>query len=502
MRQIVVLVFLAVLAFESQAENPFKKQPDMVYVVQLGAFSNPQPSDFEKVKNVGYVYTETVGKLQRVLLGRFEEETKANASLTLVQAAGFKDAFLSKRKINPTDMAYAVQLTSYDAGQSVEWDKWRMFDKLYVNLTADNKVKVLSGNFKEIKAVNQHLEEVKEKGFKGAYIRHINNGLVHRVSKFEMSLVELENFIDEGISVKGGSILPVKPSEIPRSFNEEFNDKKRDSVKKLQELLSQHSNYQGELNGFYTKGTENALVMFEQKNSRYAQYKLLADNRKEEGFKGGIQTYVDLIYDNPFMAYGGLKEADHPMAEVYLAYMYFTGKANPKNADKQALVNKLMNGAVEKIFVKGDFKGTTELDYSKKYNYDNITLLIKHLSYMQDAMQDPPSLPCWLFEKHPKEVSSMFNKLYSMVSGCGDFMEWDELKVLKTIAEDLDPVNHFALGKGDENVKMAYDSRRAQLYLAPTISQDEAIVMESWNNRLWTAMKVWESQDPFYIKKW
>ena len=87
-----------------------------------------------------------------------------------------------------------------------------------------------------------------------------------------------------------------------------------------------------------------------------------------------------------------------------------------------------------------------------------------------------------------------------MVSGCGDFMEWDELKVLKTIAEDLDPVNHLTLGKADDNIRMAYDSRRAQLYLAPTISQDEAMVMEAWNNRLWMAMKTWEGADPLHKK--
>lgn len=499
MRQLVVLVLLVAFSVQSIAENPFKKQPDIVYIVQLGAFSNPQASDFESVKNVGYIYTEAVGKLQRVLLGRFEDEKQARANLALVRAAGFSDAFLSKRTINQSDMMYSVQLMSYDAVKDVEWDKWRTFDNLYVNLTSDNKIKVLTGKFTDIRSVNQHLQLVKNKGFKDAYIKHINRGLVHQVSKFEMSISEGQIFPDEGMSVKGGDIITVKPTDIPVSYAE-FNKNQRPSVKRLQVLLKKHSNYSGQVDGVYGDGTKDAFDMFEQKNSRYAQYKVLAANRKEEAFKGGIQSYVDLVYDNPFMAYGGLKEADHPMADVYLAYMYFTGKANSRGEDKQALVNRLMNDAVQNIFVKGDFKGTTELDYSKTYNYNNITLLIKHLSYMQDAMKDPPSLPCWLFEKHPQEAASMFNRLYSMVSGCGDFMEWDELKVLKTIAEDLDPVNHFALGKADENVKMAYDSRRAQLYLAPTISEDEAMVMEAWNNRLWSAMKGWESKDPLHKK--
>jgi len=500
MRQL-VLVLIAAMAFtSSQAESPFKKQPEMVFAIQLGAFSNPQVSDFESVKNIGYVYTEAVGKLQRVLLGRFEEEKKARATLSLVKAAGYGDAFLTKRKINPSDMIYSVQLKSYDAKKAVEWDKWRTFDNLHINLTADNKTKVLTGNFTDIRSVNQHLQLVKSKGFKGVYIKHINRGLVHKVSKFEMSISEIDIInMDGGVNVKGGDIITVKPSDIPVSYND-FNDKKRKSVEKLQELLKQHSNYSGKLDGKYGNGTKDAFDMFEKKNSRYIQYKMLADNRIEEKFKGGIQSYVDLVYSNPFMAYGGLKEADHPMANVYLAYMYFVGKANPKTENKQVLVNRLMNGAVQAIFVTGDFKGTTELDYSKTYDYNNISLLIKHLSYMQDAMQDPPSLPCWLFEEHPQEAASMFNRLYSMVSGCGDFMEWDELKVLKTIAEDLDPVNHLALGKGDENVKMAYDSRRAQLYLAPTISQDEAMVMEAWNNRLWSAMKIWEGKDLLHQK--
>ncbi len=529
MRQLMLILFLiGTITVQNYAnpESPFKKQPEAVYVIQLGAFSSPKVSDFQKLKKVGYLYTESIGKIHRVLLGRFENPTLAKSVLAEVKALGFKDAFVSNRKIDAGNMAYGVQVQSYNKGERIEWEKWRVFKSVYVYLTADDKVKVLIGSYNDLKTANLNLQTVREKGHERAYIKHINRGLIHKTSPFEMAVntskaskPKIEPIVvkpvirpeikpepqvsnDKDISYignKGGDILIVKPTDIPVSYDE-FNDKPRKSVKQLQTLLADNSNFTGDVNGVYSRNTEDALKMFEVKNDRYNQYKLIAQNKKEEGVKGGIQSYVNMIYENPFLAYGGLKSEGHPMADVYLAYMYYTGKANPKEQNKQQLIDALMNGAIQKVFVTGSYKGTTGLDFNKQYHYDNILLIIEHLSYMQDAMQDPPALPCWLFENHPKEAASMFNKLYSMASGCGDFMEWEELKVLKTIAEDLDHTNHAALGKGDENIRLAYDSRRAQLYLAPTISADEASVIETWNDRLWSALNKWSDSDPLHKK--
>jgi hypothetical protein len=511
MKQLVFVLLTIAITVQSYANpSPFKPLPTSVYVVQLGAFSNPQVDDFSKIKSIGHVYTEQVGKVQRVLLGQYEEESNAQTSLAAIHAAGFVDAFVANRKINPDAMIYSIQLKTYEAGENIEWDKWRVFSNLQVNLSDDGRVKVLTETANNITDINRVLQDVRAKGVKGAFIKHINKGLIHKVSPFEMDINQRQlkhigqidedpnNTIQGDIGIKGG-LLIVKPSDVPVSYDE-YNKESRNSVKQLQALLSENSNYRGEVDGVFGRGTKDAFEMFEDKNGRYALYKERAKNRKEVSFKGGLQEFVNMVYDNPLMAYGGLKNETHPMADVYLAYMYYTGKANPKEADKATVVNRLMNSAIQRIFVTGTFKGTTELDFSKTYNYDNLTILIRHISYMQDAMQDPPSLPCWLFENHPDEAASMFNRLYSMVSGCGDFMEWEELKVLKTIAEDLDPVNHITLGKADDNIRMAYDSRRAQLYLAPTISQDEAMVMETWNKRLWSSLNTWRSTDLLHEK--
>lgn len=509
MKQLLKLITIITLAtqFASYATaNPQKEPPATVYVVQLGAFSSPKAADFKAAQSIGYIYTEAAGKFQRVLLGKFEEKSNAQTALAGVKAAGFKDAFLATRKIDADAMTYGIQVASYKSNEPIEWDKWRVFQDLYAFVGEEGAVKILIGNANDIKTANNTLQTVRGKGIKQAFIKHINKGLIHPVTPFEMDVNRANIQITSrsasrngAIVPKGGNILPVKPSETPVAYNNQ-GSASRVSVKKLQELLADNSNYTGDVSGVYDNKTEDAYLMFEDKNDRYSQYKLLAENRQEQGFKGGLQSYVDMVYDNPLMAYGGLKGETHPMADVYLAYMYHTGKANPKGADRMKLVNQLMNGAVQKVFVTGDYKGTTELDYNKTYDYTNVGLLIKHLSYMQDAMQDPPALPCWLFENHAQEAASMFNRLYSMASSCGDFMDWDELKILKTIAEDLDPVDHATLGKGDENIRMAYDSRRAQLYLAPTMSADEAAAIETWHVSFWKAMKAWEGNDPLHKK--
>ena len=481
-----------------KANDPFQKDPiTTIYSIQLMASQNPQVTQFQAIKELGYIFSEQTGKFQRIFLGKFEDVNQAKIKLAQVKSLGFSDAFLSKRPVDAASMVYTVQLQTYSSGQPIEWDKWRAYENLYVNLASDGKIKLMSGTFNDIKSVNENLQAIRTKGIKGAFIKHINTAFIHKASIFEMEVSEGAR--NQIMTIKGELYLP-KPSEVPVAY-EEFNKTSRKSVKELQNLLAENSNYNGNIDGVYGINTEDAMNMFEVKNTRYLTYVERAKNMEDDGKKAiGLQFYVNEVYNNPLMAYGGLKEVTHPMSDVYLAYMYFIGKANAKGQDKQVLVNKLMNGAIQKTFVNSDYKGTTKLDYSKTYNYDDVLLIIKHLGYMQDALQDPPSLPCWLFETHPKETASIFNNLYSMVSGCGDFMDWEELKVLKTIASDLDPVDHTVNPKADEDVRMAYDARRAQLYLAPTVSEDEASVMDSWNTRFWKGMNAWKDSDPLHKK--
>jgi hypothetical protein len=497
MKQFLSFIILSVFVLQiGTANDPFQKDPiTTIYSIQLMASQNPQVTQFQAIKEIGYIFSEKAGKFQRIFLGKFEDLNQANTKLAQVKSLGFGDAFLSKRIIDPADMVYTVQLQTYGAEQPIEWDKWRAYENLYVNLAGDGKIKLMAGTFNDIKSVNEELQAIRAKGVKGAFIKHINTAFIHKSSIFEMEVSEGSR--NQKMTIKGELYLP-KPSEMPVAY-EEFNKTSRKSVKELQGLLANNSNFNGNIDGVYDINTEDAMSMFEVKNNRYLAYVERAENMEDDGKKAiGLQFYVNEVYNNPLMAYGGLKEVTHPMSDVYLAYMYFSGKANAKGQDKQTLVNNLMNGAVQKTFVTSGYKGTTKLDYTKTYNYADAALIIEHLGYMQDALQNPPSLPCWLFEEHPKETASIFNNLYSMVSGCGDFMDWKELKVLKTIASDLDPIDHTVNADADENVRMAYDARRAQLYLAPTVSEDEASVMDSWNTRFWKGMNTWKDSDPLH----
>ena len=498
MKQFLSFIMLTMFVLQVGATNdPFQKDPiTTIYSIQLMASQNPQVTQFQAIKEIGYIYSEQAGKFQRIFLGKFDNIDQANIKLAQLKSLGFGDAFLSKKPVDPASMVYTIQLQTYSSGQPIEWDKWRGYENLQVNLAGDDKVRLMAGTFNDIQSVNEELQIIRAKGIKGAFIRHINTAFIHKVSIFEMEVSEGSR--NQRMTIKGELYLP-KPSQVPVAYAE-FNKNSRKSVKELQNLLADNSNYNGNIDGVYDINTEDAMDMFEVKNARYLTYVDRAVKMEDDGKKAiGLQFYVNEVYNNPLMAYGGLKEVTHPMSDVYLAYMYFIGKANAKDQDKQILVNRLMNGAIQKTFVTSDYKGTTELDYEKNYNYNNPLLIIKHLGYMQDALQDPPSLPCWLFEIHPEETASIFNNLYSMVSGCGDFMDWKELKVLKTIAADLDPIDH-TISANDEDVRMAYNARRAQLYLAPTISEDEASVMDSWNTRFWKGMNTWKNNDPLHKK--
>ena len=67
---------------------------DSVYIIQLGAFSEPvQREVFKNIKDVQMYYT---GKLYKYSTGRFKEPSKAEKELARVREMGYKDAYIRK----------------------------------------------------------------------------------------------------------------------------------------------------------------------------------------------------------------------------------------------------------------------------------------------------------------------------------------------------------------------------------------------------------------------
>lgn len=66
------------------------------YRIQLGVFRNPDLAQYDKLRDIGKIITETstMGEAQRVLIGTFTDQVSADEALYKVKQRGFKDAFM------------------------------------------------------------------------------------------------------------------------------------------------------------------------------------------------------------------------------------------------------------------------------------------------------------------------------------------------------------------------------------------------------------------------
>lgn len=487
--------------------------PPHYFTIQLGAYKAPAPAQFEPLNHLGYLYLESAGAHQRVMLGHYYDKAQATTALHAAQAQGFGDAFLSQRTIEAEDMLYSIQLKSFEHLSRIAWNEWRSYEQLHV-LLSDTEVKLLAYATPDLTLINRQLQELRKNGVSGAFIKYVNRALLKPAGAFEQA-ANRPSFDpnDPANTARGASLqarsITFQDSKVmtqqqaaPRVVAR-YENAQRESVRTLQETLKAEVDLQDAHQGILDQATHDALSRYQARDAQYNQYSLLAQQQLEVTERGsGLQHFVNIVHEQPRIAQNGLTADDHPMAKAYLAYMYFTQKATPPagSPSRETLIDQLMQEALNGVFKRPEYKGLLPIDLSKTYRYQDLNLLIQHLSYMQDAMQDPPALPCWLFEVHPQEAAPLFGRLHSMVSGCGDFMEWEEYKVLKLVSSALDPVTHDPKDEADAQQLRAYASRRAQLYLAPTVSQGEAQIIETWHINLWKGLDAWAAQDALHAK--
>ena len=117
-----------------------------------------------------------------------------------------------------------------------------------------------------------------------------------------------------------------------------------------------------------------------------------------------VQYAVDLIDADPFEAEMGLKAIDSPAAKVYLAYMYYEGKAEVSNPSEE--VNRLLREASR--MSQHDYGDVTDTFYAGGHG----TLF----TYMRELAHDV-TVPCEIFARYPREALKAFQPHYG---GCRD----------------------------------------------------------------------------------
>lgn len=439
---------------------------DFIYEIQLATHAGPDYQKFKSLESIGYVYAlEMENSLSRICLGAFTQKNVAEKKLELVKKKGFKEAFLFKKEIKADDAVYVVQLTTYDLEDDIYWPDWqRIVSNLVVQL-GDDKVRVAAGPFLTQAEAQATMDRLQGKAPKDIFIKKVSTQFIHKVTSFDL--------------------------QRSKSYGQSAG-LSRNSVQALQELLASDGYYSGKADGMLNPATQAAIDKYKTSNERYLRHQKLAKDAPSPYTieKFSLQYYINLIPTDAATSAKGLEQFKNPIAKAYLAYLYLNGDV--RIADKNTVVNDLMNNALKQVFK--DYKGPTRYDFSMKYSYEDIGQLIRHLKAIYEVLKDRPDMPCWLFNRHPSITKDVFQPYWNstrdnyMVSNdCGSFIELEEMRVLLLVSKEF-----AATEKTIESINSIN-----RLFIVPQyIAHQEMESLEKWNGNLWRNLKTWAAGSP------
>ena len=412
-------------------------------------------------------------------------------------------------------MARVIQLGIKIAGKPIDWTPYQRFTPLFV-LVNNQQVKIMTGIYPDFNTAKQRLEAVRKGGLKDAFIKTVNTTLLHPIDKFHLGDVPAAVYTPPPATTSQATKVIVPREEIPESFEAESapirtsptrtpppiaakpdirGNIKRSSALELQKLLKREGAYTSSLDGYYGPGTQGAYEKVSGSNTQIRKYSLLStDMSSSQGSfsQGGLQYYINNLPNNSVEALQAFRESFIPVAKAYEAYWYF------KNMGGSQEVNNLMNTAIREAYANAPNLGASRFDHTATYAYNDLGQLLKHLRYVQAASGSYLSVPCWMFEQHPKEAAAAFEAdpsatQYNVnIQSCGGFLDWQELRVLLSISKDLSgssEVNATKLAEGQ--------SRQARYYMAPgALSSAEKQAVTVWQQKLVNGIDNWGAKDP------
>lgn len=307
MKQALNILLAVLFTCGLQARETSKISTDYTFTIHIGAFVKANISDFKNIRQFGYLYSLQLNNLQQVYMGDYETEAAANKVLAEVKNAGFMDAFTTRRSIKNGNIVMVIQLGTVKPGEEIDWLKYAEAGPLNALLTG-NSVKIVTEAFDDLNLAKQRLTLIKKAGFNDAFIKNVNELLLHKVTSFETGgkvvIPQEFSFTPEPEPVIS-AVEPIKAVQpparevVPQEYDAVLTPKspapaneiaeptirknvKRTSVLKLQELLKADGTYTGSLDGFYGPGTAKGYNQTLAANADVKKYQILAKHAVPE----------------------------------------------------------------------------------------------------------------------------------------------------------------------------------------------------------------------------
>ncbi|MBI1228391.1 MAG: hypothetical protein GC192_24365 [Bacteroidetes bacterium] len=544
------LVLMATLAAAQEGV------PD--FTVQVGSYANPKPTDFANLQGHGFLYANKRPNRTDVFIGGYESEAEAGKMLATLQLFGYDNAAVTKLNSEGGQPVTIIQLATKRVGDKVNWEDYLPAGKLYV-LLSGNQFKILAGTFPDITSAKAHLAKLQKVGFKDAFVKNVNNVLLHEVTDFEMGgapkkplipLVFEEKKTEEKAPETAKAIEPeVQKQDVPKSYDDvaivtpktnattltpKGVEPKAEEPTKTAPAKSEPAKAEPAKTVTATSVSFEADLPDIRPNvKRTSAYELQKILKSEGSYKGSLDGFYGKgtrsAYDQALASNTQLKKyrilakhmttptEDAPKGTVqyYINHLWddpktaMDGLAAAKTPIAKAYrayfmyvndgpskdVNWLMNEAIKEAF-SGKKSAFPKFDPTVRYAYEDIDQMLTHLRYIHEVSADSPAAPCWLFRKHPSAALAAFGPVGS-----------DSKLKLQACGgfwewEDVkvvDAITKDLCGSGQmsEAACAKSQSQLAQLYLTPqAVSDDDRKALEAWNAKLWQGIDGWASRDP------
>lgn len=529
---------------------PSKTQAQDYFTVLVGNFVEVRPQDFAAARSLGFVYKQVAdGNMQQVYVGNYTEQEKANTVANALRNQGFTNAQVSRRTITTGPEAIIIQIATRFSNRSINWADLSKAGDLNV-MVEDERIKVMTGTFPDMATAQSTLPSIKALGFDDAFVKSVPRDRLLPVTSLSTGIKEDliplqlneepvpsptppvatgQIVIPSGSTNNGGRITTPNEPTVPRTNPADADlppvtgttttinrparptavtttmerkgvaipairgDIKRNSVINLQRLLESEGYYNSSLDGYYGNGTKTAYEQMLAQNNGIQKYRLLvpfyASNAPIAG-AGALQTAID---DLPYSvsAPGVIAAANTATARAYQAYQLFISRGPSGSVDE------LMNAAIKQAYAnttvnRGSF------DYRATYAYRDLTQLIMHVFYIHSAPGNSYTVPCWFSDRHPAEVARVNTEMLPVSqplqwSSCDPFLAWEEIRLLQTIALDLNPM---ALQQTTK-LRAAASERAALFQRTSGLGIGQGTILESWQQNLWQNIDRWSANDPF-----
>lgn len=287
-----------------------------LYTVQIGTFLDVRKADFTEVAALGFVYGNQMdGNLTQVFLGNYSDLAKAETVANQLRVRGFKNAMVLQRPTDTAQPIVVIQLTTQTHGKKIEWEQLERAGNLYVE-NDDQLIKIMTGIYPDIPTAQQLLPTIKQLGYRDAFVKTVNGGRLIPITTFETGIkkplipIALDNAppvattqvpttppasasVPTYSGTRGGTVVTPSPAtyspavsvntsaDIPAAAEMQGlpnirNRMKRESAQKLQLVLKEKGYYDGQIDGYYGRGTASAYNAAWEDQEAVRKYRMLS----------------------------------------------------------------------------------------------------------------------------------------------------------------------------------------------------------------------------------